>query len=287
MKRPTIGRGIRSLSVSAVSLVVVAATHAQMGGSRQPASPVTTSIDQQQAELHELTDVQTQSGSSLPPKEIAAYKAFYSANVEDIDKKIKLGHDFLEKYPKSQLAEAVEAGLANAYYEKQDWKDFYASADSALALKPDDVDVLTAVGWVIPHFYNPNDPDADKQLDKAATYEKHAMQVISTMPKPSYMTDAQFAASKNQKSVQAHSALGLIYFRRQDYDNSAKELEQTMQGNATPDPTDMYVLGVDLQNLKQYSQAADAYSKCAQIPGSLQDRCNESAATASKLAQLK
>ena len=185
------------------------------------------------------------------------------------------------------MAEAVEAGLANAYYEKQDWKDFYASADSALALKPDDVDVLTAVGWVIPHFYNPNDPDADKQLDKAATYEKHAMQVISTMPKPSYMTDAQFAASKNQKSVQAHSALGLIYFRRQDYDNSAKELEQTMQGNATPDPTDMYVLGVDLQNLKQYSQAADAYSKCAQIPGSLQDRCNESAATASKLAQLK
>jgi len=275
MKPPTIGRGIRILSVSAVSLFVVAATHAQ------------SSTDQQQTEMHELTDVQTQSGSSPPPKEVAAYKAFYSANVEDIDKKIKLGHDFLEKYPKSQLAEAVEAGLTNAYYEKQDWKDFYASADSALALKPDDVDVLTTVGWVIPHVYNPNGPDADKQLDKAETYEKHALQVISTMPKPSYMKDAQFAASKNQKSLQAHSALGLVYFRREDFEDSAKELEQTMQGNATPDPTDMYVLGVDLQNLKQYSQAADAFNKCAQIPGSLQDRRKESADAASKLAQLK
>jgi len=81
--------------------------------------------------------------------------------------------------------------------------------------------------------------------------------------------------------------LGLVYFRREDFEDSAKELEQTMQGNATPDPTDMYVLGVDLQNLKQYSQAADAFNKCAQIPGSLQDRCKESADAASKLAQLK
>ena len=59
--------------------------------------------------------------------------------------------------PQSIFAEAVDAGLTNAYYDKQDWKDFYAAADKALALKPDDVDVLSTVGWVIPHFYNPHD----------------------------------------------------------------------------------------------------------------------------------
>jgi tetratricopeptide (TPR) repeat protein len=286
MKLLAIAARSRSLLVLAAVLSTAAITHAQMGG-RQSSSPVTSSTDQQQTEMHELTDVQTQAGSSLPSQEVAAYKAFYSANVEDIDKKIKLGQNFLDKYPKSQLTEAVEAGLTTAYYEKQDWKNFYASADSALALKPDDVDVLTTVGWVIPHVYNANDPDADARLDKAETYEKHALQVISTMPKPSYETDVQFAASKNQKYLEAHSALGLVYFRREDYDNSAKELEQTMPGNASPDPTDMYVLGIDLQNLKHYSQAADAFNLCARTPGSLQDRCKESADAASRFTHVK
>ena len=31
----------------------------------------------------------------------------------------------------------------------------YADADKALALNPDDVTVLVLVGWVIPHYYDP------------------------------------------------------------------------------------------------------------------------------------
>jgi tetratricopeptide (TPR) repeat protein len=286
MKLQAVGQATRILSVLAASFLVVAPTQAQMGG-RRSSSPIASSTDQQQTEMHELTEVQTQSGASLPAKEVAAYKAFYSANVEFIDQKIKLGREFLEKYPKSQLTEAVEAGLTNAYYEKEDWTDFYASADNALALKPDDVDVLTEVGWVIPHVYDANDPHADQLLDKAETYEKHAIQVIATMPKPSYLTDAQFAASKKQKSLQVHSALGLVYFRREDFEHSSLELEETMAGNATPDPTDLYVLGVDLENLKKYSQAADAFNKCAQIPGGLAGRCQQGADEASKLLPPK
>jgi tetratricopeptide (TPR) repeat protein len=231
-----------------------------------------------QTELHMLTDVQRQ---GIDRKEENAYKAFYSQK-DELDKKIQLGQAFLQKYPKSPLAEAVDAGLVNAYVAKQDWKDVYASADSALALKPDDVDVLTTVGWVIPHVYQPDDPDGPAELNKAETYEKHAIQVMATISKPSHLSDAQFAAAKAQKAAQAHSALGLIYYRRDDFADSANELGQAMQGSSNPDATDLYVYGMDLQDLKRYGEAADAFNRCAQAAGALEDACKQNADVAKR-----
>lgn len=216
------------------------------------------------------------------PKEEKAYKKFYDINPQDADQRIQAGQEFLKKYPTGPYTEAVYSALVEAYYMKQDWKNFYATADKALALKPDDVDVLTRVGWVIPHVYNPNDPNAKKQLDKAEQYEKEALVDIPKLTKPASMTDEQFAAAKEADLEQAHSALGLVYFRRKDYANSAKELTLATQG-AHPDPTDLYVLGLDLQTTQQYAQAADAFNRCAQIPGALQARCKQQANAATAL----
>jgi len=274
MNLPSVQRVVRSLAVLFVGLAFAAASLAQMSNTGNSATPVSSGADSLETQLHMLTDVQRQDVDS---KQKDAYAAFYKVNPEDPDKKIELGNKFLQKYPKSPFAEAVDVGLTNAYYAKQDWKDFYASADNALALKPDEVDVLAFVGWVIPHFYDPNDPNADAQLDKAETYEKHALVVITTMPKPAGVTDAQFAASKAQKTFQAHSGLGLVYFRKQDYDNSVKELQLAVQGNAAPDQADLFVLGVDFQNLNRDGDAANAFNRCSEMVGSLQDRCKQSA----------
>lgn len=210
----------------------------------------------------------------INPKEQAAYKALLAA--PDPDKKIELGKDFLQKYPTSIYISSVYDQLVSAYYAKQDWTSFYAAADEAIAKDPDDVDVLALEGWVIPHVYNPDDPDHEKKLDKAETYEKHALEVLPTLPKPAGMSDEEFAMAKAQREVQIHSALGLVYFRQMDYDNAAKELQLATMGT-DPDATDLYVLGVTLQNLKRNSDAAAAFQKCAQIPGGLQDRCKQSA----------
>jgi tetratricopeptide (TPR) repeat protein len=281
MNHSTTGLGVRCLLAVALACSFAGVARAQMSGGRQ-ATPLQGSTDQQQTEMHMLTDVQTQTGVKLNPKEEAAYKAFFSVNPELADKKIQLGLDFLKKYPASILVEPVEVGLVNAYYAKQDWTDFYASADKALTLKPDDVDVLTTVGWVIPHVYSSSDADADQKLDKAEAYEKHAVEVIATMPKPSYLTDAQFVASKKEKADQAHSGLGLVYFRREDYDNAVKELALATKDNPNPDQTDLYVLGISLQNLKRNADAADAFRRCGQMPGGVQDRCKQSADAAQK-----
>lgn len=210
------------------------------------------------------------------PAEEAAYKAFYDANQQqDVDKKIQLGEDFVQKYPSSRYDESVYAVLVQAYLTKQDWTKFSNAADNALALNPDDVSVLSTVGWVIPHTYNPNDPNAAAKLDTAEKYEKHAIDILGTLAKPANMTDDQFTQAKAEQLAQAHSGLGLIYFRRQQFDESAKELAQATQAEASPDSTDLFILGIDYENLKRNSDAATAFDHCAQIGGALQDRCKQ------------
>jgi tetratricopeptide (TPR) repeat protein len=212
----------------------------------------------------------------------AAYKAFLKE--QEPAKRLQLGDDFLQRYPKSPLAERVDVGMMDIYRAQQDWKQSYVFADHALALKPDDVDVLTTTGWTIPHVYSPDDPDAEQELDKAETYAKHAIDVMAKMPKPPEMTAAQFEAAKAKRTFQAHSALGLVYFRREDYDKSASELALATKGNPIQDQTDLFVLGVDLQDLNRFSEAAEAFGGCRQMTGPLQGQCKDNAVSATAQA---
>jgi len=252
-------------------LVLAASSHAQTGGTMRPGNM--GEVDGAQTQLHDLTDVQRQS-SQIPEAE-AAYKEFYKA-VEPA-KKIQLGNEFLKKYPSYYLDEPVNVGLLNAYYANQDWKNVYAAADRALTLDPDNIYVLTTVGWLIPHVYQPDDPDAGKLLDTAEQYSKLAITLIPKMEKPPHTNADQFAAMKAESAMRAHSALGLVYFRRGDFDNSIKELQQSTPSTATPDATDLYVLGVDFQNLHRFAEAADAYGRCGQIVGPMQAPCKQDA----------
>jgi len=221
-------------------------------------------------------------GHQVARDEDAAYRKFLK-EPEPV-RQIQLGNDFLQKYPKSSFTEQVDVGMMNAYRERKDWKDAYRFGDSALVLEPDDVDVLTVVGWTIAHVSDPEDPDREEQLTKAETYSKHALDVMAKMSKPRGISDADFEAAKAKRTSQVHSALGLVYFRRNDYDNSAKELAQATKENPTPDPTDLFILGAALQNLQRYDEAASAFGTCSQIAGALQDRCKQGADSATKVA---
>ncbi|HKV05964.1 MAG TPA: hypothetical protein VJO53_12780 [Candidatus Acidoferrales bacterium] len=238
----------------------------------------------QQLKQRDLDQTAAPAAPKVDPEEEAAYKTFYETNSQDADSRLRLGQDFLQKYPSSRYAESVHVGLVQAYYSKQDWKDFFAEADKALALQPDDVNVLTMVGWVIPHVSTADAADAALKLDLAETDEKRALEILATLPKPDNQTDEQFAAMKADKVSEAHSGLGLIYFRRQKYEDSVKELQLATQGASTPDPTDLFVLGFGLQKLNRNAEAADAFNRCSQIPSSLQDRCKQGADSARKQA---
>ena len=241
--------------------------------------------DQSQQLKQKTLDQQQQQPAApkIDPAEEAAYKDFFAASASP-DTRIQLGTDFLAKYPTSVYTESVYSALVQAYLAKQDWKNFYATADKGLAAFPDDVTMLAVVGWVIPHVFDPNADDAQAKLDKAEKYEKHAIDIAGSMPKPAGLTDDQFAQTKVTLLSEAHSGLGLIYFRQAKYADSVSELQQATQSSPKPDQTDYFVMGVDLDRQSRFPEAADAYSKCAQINGGLAERCKQGAENSKKQA---
>jgi len=238
----------------------------------QPAKPAAPPAAQQAEPL------------KVDPEEEKAYKAFYDLKFDATDQTIQLGEQFVQKYPASKYTEQVYSHLTQAYFDKQQFEKMYAAGDKALAINKDDVSVLVLIGWVIPHRIDPNDIEADRRLTKAEEYEKHALAVLDAMPKPAAISDEQFAKSKTAAQSQAHSALGLIYYRLQDPAKSVDELKKGAGTAANPDPTDYYVMGAELTQLKRYPEAADAYEKCSKTPGGLQDRCKQGAEQAKKQA---
>src|SRR5262249_7195589 len=159
MCKMRLGRGFYAATLAAAVLcAAVPPVHAQRGGLRVPP----------------LDPAQNQQGSTkIDKKEEDAYKAYHNAPPGDA--KTQLGEQFDEKYPSSRYNETVESELVTAYYNKQDWQKFYAMADKAIGKNPDNVTVLSLVGWVIPRVYDPNDPTSAAKLDQSERYEKHAI----------------------------------------------------------------------------------------------------------------
>ncbi|HKV29371.1 MAG TPA: hypothetical protein VJN90_13965 [Candidatus Acidoferrales bacterium] len=219
---------------------------------------------------------------AVDPKEEAAYKAFLAIKPADpagYDAQIQAGEDFVKNYPQSRYLAVVYSRLTNAYFAQQKLDKMYTAADKTLQMNPNDLTVLTLVGWVIPRG-NPGAPDYPAKLAKAEQYEKHALEILATLTKPVELTDDQFAKTKDSAVSQAHSGLGLVYFREGKNDQSATELTQATAGTSQPDPTDFFVLGVVDEKLSKFDDAKKAFDSCAQMTSPMQDRCKQGAAEA-------
>lgn len=215
--------------------------------------------------------------SKIDPKEDAAYKAFYDVPPAQTDELIRQGEAFLANYPASAYRELVYSRLAQAYVVKQNFAMMETDGEKALALNPNDVDALALLGWAIPHNYDPAEPNAAAQLQKAENYSRRALQILATLQVTAPMSAEQFAQLKNDRLSQAHSGLGLVYFRRGQYAQAAPEFQQAVKLASSPDPIDFFLLGQSLQQLQEFSDAAAAYDQCGKIPGAFQLRCQANA----------
>jgi TolA-binding protein len=213
--------------------------------------------------------------ATIDPAEETDYKAFQALKPEDTDKRIEAGNAFVAKYPAGHYTGAVYSALTQAEYQKQDIPKVEADGEKAIAANPDDLSTLIIVGTLIPRDKNTaGDP---KQLDKAEAYAKHALALIPSLQKPATLTDDQFATMKANAQVQAHSALGLVYFRKQNLEGCVTELKASTTDVKNADATDYYVLGVCQSAQQNYADAADSFGKCAAMPSALSAGCKQKA----------
>lgn len=277
MKRPTKSSSVAApyLTFAAMFLATVFAlpATAQRGGPAAGTGGITMSSG-----CSALPDPRGGGFSCGPASsgEIADYNAFIGESY--VDKRIQLGEDFEKNYPKSRYVEPVDEALAILYYNRRNWAKFYAAADRVFVENPNDLVVLRLAGWVIPLRYDPSDPAGAAQLSKAEKYEKRALAIVGSMKKAKDQTDDDFSHQKATEESQIHSGLGITYFRRKDYDDSASELQLAVQDETPqPSPEDLYVLGVDLQALNRTDEAVATFTKCATISDDLRARCQMAA----------
>ncbi len=221
------------------------------------------------------------------PEEEADAKAFFDTARVDVPKQAELGEAFLAKYPESRYRESIYSRLVSAYLALGDIDKLYVAGEKALAMNPDNVDVLSVVAYAVPRRVNPSELDAPAKLQKVEQYGKHAIEILAAMPKPEGLTDEDFTKAKNEKLSMAHSGLALVSYHRQDFAGMAAELEQATTLAATPDPSDFWLLGVSYQQVKRFGDAATAFGKCAEVQWAYQDRCKQSKEQSEKQATLQ
>jgi tetratricopeptide (TPR) repeat protein len=268
------------------SLLVAASLGAKVfpAAAQQPSTPIPPSTTLSAPPSAAQQPQPSLSAARVDPREDAAYKSFYDIPPVHTDELIRQGEAFLAQYPNSIYRELVYSRLSQAYVVKQNLNRVEEDGEKALALNPNDADVLALLGWAIPHNYDAASPNAGARLQQAEDYSRRALQVLSSLPQPPSMTPEQFAQLKNDRLSQAHSGLGLVYFRRAQFAQAAPEFEQAVRLASSPDPVDYFLLGQSLLQLRQFNDAIAAFEGCGRNSNIFQARCQDSAAQARQLS---
>jgi len=213
----------------------------------------------------------------VTPEEENAFKAVQSTT--DINKKLPMAEEFLQKYPQSRYRPAMYQALVSGYFATQQVPKMLEAGEKEIEMNPNDAPILAVMAQTLARTYNPKSPDAAKQLDKAELYSKRAIEVVPTLTKPDNLTDDAFSNAKSDTLSMAHSGLGLVYIRRSKFSEAIPELEQSVKTDThpEPDPVNYYLLGVADKQTSHFDAAAAAFSKCASVQSSLQAACKNNA----------
>ncbi|HTZ49191.1 MAG TPA: hypothetical protein VMH20_16485 [Verrucomicrobiae bacterium] len=216
-------------------------------------------------------------------EEDAAFKAFNDAPNDDPAKKDQSANDFLQKYPQSRYRGDVYSWQVKYYFSVGKIDEMEVAADKELALFPNDAQTLAIVASALPRKMNASTPDPEKRLAKAEQAGQKALDLLPTFPKPANMSDEMFAKAKDQTAAMAYSGLGLVAFRRGKFADAIAPLQKAVQIDPQPDPVNFYLLGICNEKASHFDDAVAAFTKCSELPGSLQATCKSKIDEAKKL----
>jgi tetratricopeptide (TPR) repeat protein len=234
--------------------------------------------------------VLTQAATGLAQSEVenSAYRTFYGE--QNAQKKAELGEKFLTDFKESTYRDPILKTILQGYYQAQNWAKVmehaekfpagfpkadnatralvytYALAgaqstnnaaktveygDKILAADPNNLQAMLVISTTIPQAMTQDKAANDKALDLSAKALGGVQQYFS-QPKPAQMNDAQWKQARVEYEDQLHTARGLIYFNRMDYDKSIEEFQAVVK-NTPKDPVARMYMGFAWR-----TQAADA-----------------------------
>lgn len=199
----------------------------------------------------------------VDPKEEAAFKQFQGIPANDAKGAVNSGESFVQTYPNSRYNGVVYSRLTNAYMQLGDDKKMFEAGDKALAVMPDNVDVLPALAMAYSRRVDAGAMDADQKLRKVETYANSGILLLNQLQKPANASP-DWDRSRDTKLAWCHSALGLADYDRQKYTESVQEFTEAIKlGGTDPDPVDQYLLGMAFVGNKDFTNALPPLEACS------------------------
>ena len=207
-------------------------------------------------------------------KSRAEYDAFTAmANEKDLNKKVSLAKDFLQKYADSDYKEAALAAMVQSYAQLNDLAKMMDTTQQALQAKPDSLDVITASCYFFPLLYKPEDPAKDAHLSAVEANAKKGLELLQKVQKPAGATDEKFNQNVKARRAILNGAVGFVALQRNDFAGAVAPLKAAVEDS----PNDIYAnyrLGTayvyskppDFDNGIWYLARADDLAKAAKDP---------------------
>ena len=252
-----------------VRITILSAAIAAFSGAAWAAQEQAQQPEPQQEPATELQPpAQTSEETSPRPVVVSLEEqaAFQEAvNQPGADPTIALGEKFLQDYPESQLRTHVYSQLASAYLRKNNYDKVVENGEKSIVLDPDNVMSLAIVARALPHRVQGSGLEMAQKLSRAERYARHGLETVDVLSQPPNSSPEEFEEWKATFKSMLHSALGLVYLRRDRSAKSQEEFKIAISLTSSPDPIDYYRLGEAYSDQRKYDEAIEAFEKAAEL----------------------
>jgi tetratricopeptide (TPR) repeat protein len=223
-----------------VVIVLPASLNAQMGMASDPA----------------------QAAQAKSQVEFDAYLEILSA--ADAHVVVEKARDFLSAFPESELRGAAYQYQVEAFQQLNDFTGMLAAGEKALALEPDNVNLLLALAPAMATRAEGR-PDGAQLLTQAESYARHALVEVDGVRVPHALSMEQWDVRKRQMQSDAHGVLGIVALQRGQAERAVNELDRAISLSPTAQGVQFLRLGLALSAAGKKAEAEQNFHRAAEL----------------------
>ena len=178
------------------------------------------------------------------------------AETQDPHSIVRLGSEFLARYPHSAFGAKVHQAQMLAFEQLDNYEAAVEAGRNALRLSPEDLQVLAALAGLLPLGVAPGRID-DPRLNEA---ENYARRVLARLPEnPGTISNGEWKQTRLRLEISAHSALGLVFAGRAQAKEAVRELQWVTSRSPEPGGLNYLRLGSAYTMARDFCAAGQAF----------------------------
>lgn len=187
----------------------------------------------------------------------------YDAYLNVLDKSspkdvLVAGQQFTHAWPRSDLCAHVYELEMEAYRTLNERESAIEAGEKALVGAPNNLAVLAQLAYILA-----NSPANEQQVTRAEQLAKTEIEVAKVVRVPKSIALEQWEQIRGRLESIAHSALGMVAYKRGDLDDAIHEFETASNLTPARDPALDYRLGILYEARGSAAQAAAEFEKAS------------------------